>query len=72
MITLKIEGLSQNRDGTFTFDAEPVSIDYESIVELLKLAGVDMKDAHALTDEFAESVSIHTMARQLANRMSVV
>ncbi len=68
-IILDIKGLRQNDNGTFTLEnVTPTMIDYESVVELLKMAGVDEKDAHPLTEEFANNVFRHTLARQLAAR----
>ncbi len=72
-LILNIEGLRQNDNGTFTLDhVKPVNIDYESVLEMLKMAGIDDKDAHPLTEEFAHNVFRHSLARQLAARTSRV
>jgi hypothetical protein len=69
-LIVNIDGLRQNADGSFTLEnVNPVCIDYDSVNELLKLAGVDRKDAEMLTDDFANSVFSHTLARQLSDRI---
>lgn len=68
-LILEIEGMTQRQDGTFVIINVPhVDIPYGKIEEILRAAGVESMDAMMLTEDFANRIATHTLAKVLAQR----
>lgn len=70
---LRISGLRENRDGTFTLDGvKTVNVDYMSVDTILKDAGVPVQIREAQIETFAEEVRKAMMVDLLVQRMEQI